>query len=162
MEGVEYDKAEKHCDRYKKLWWHLKLPRTPKFHLGKHALSLCKKSKGIGENAEDEGERGHQTGAKNDKRYGAMIDHVKKTNAMHNFEVMEKDPNVRAKQEEMLNLTKRKFTNPRESADDRSAQAREARATKRDALLTDDFEMPTGEMVTLRDRKKTRMLDSVA
>jgi hypothetical protein len=164
MDGVEYDKADMHRDQFKKLWWYLKIPRTPKYHLGgDHALILCKRSKGIGENAEDEGERGHQTGARAERRYGNMSDHEKKTKSMNNFEVMEKDPRVREIQEEMCKKTKRNFKNPRESADDRSAEAREARATKRDALLTDDFQMPNGEMVTLRDRKKMRMLlDRVA
>jgi hypothetical protein len=115
-------------------------------------------NKGIGENAEDEGERGHQTGSQAEKRYGGMTDYVKKTNSMNNHECMAKDPRVKAKQDEMNSLTARNFLNRVESADDRRAQVRQVRVEKRAALLTDGFTMPMGEMVNLRDRKKLRML----
>ena len=163
MNGSEYEKAEKHRDRFKSIWWYLKIPRTPKYHLGGcHALSLCKRANGIGELEEDEGERGHQTRAKAEKRYGSMVDHVKKTNSMNAFETMEKDPRVRDTQQKMFDRTRRQFTNLRESADDRNSHASEARATKRDALLTDGFPIQIGETVTLRDRKKDRIRMTVA
>jgi hypothetical protein len=163
MDGDEYYKAENHRDRFADLWWHLKIPRTPKYHLARaHALALCKRAKGIGEMGEDEGERGHQTGAQAERRYGNMSDYVKKTDSMNDHECMAKDPNVTAIQKKMHIKTMRNFTTDRVSADDMSAQAREVRATKRDTLLTDGFPMPNGEMVTLRDRKKNRMLDRVA
>jgi hypothetical protein len=158
MEGEEYNSVEEHRAAFSELWWHLKIPRTPKYHLGKHALKMCKMNKGIGENAEDEGERGHQTGSQAEKRYGGMTDYVKKTNSMNNHECMAKDPRVKAKQDEMNSLTARNFLNRVESADDRRAQVRQVRVEKRAALLTDGFTMPMGEMVNLRDRKKLRML----
>jgi hypothetical protein len=56
-----------------------------------------------------------------------------------------------------MNKTKCSFTNRRESLDDKSAQARQARAKKRDDLLADSFPMQDGEMVTLQDRKEIRL-----
>jgi hypothetical protein len=58
---------------------------------------------------EDKGERGHQTRPKAEWWNGNMIGHKKKTNFMNDFEAMQKDPNVRAMQEEMFDKPKRKF-----------------------------------------------------
>jgi hypothetical protein len=62
---------------------------------------------------------------------------------------------VREKQGVMLEATKRNFTKPRESGEDRSEKASQDRVEKRKALL--EFPLQVGRMVTLRDRKKIRI-----
>jgi hypothetical protein len=71
--GPKIQKAEKHRDRISNLWRYLRLSATPKTHLVEgHAIGLCEKHGGFGGLGEDEGKRAHQTGAKDEKRYGGM------------------------------------------------------------------------------------------
>jgi hypothetical protein len=84
-----------------------------------------------------------------------MTDFKKKAISIIKSEVMEQHPRVREKQGEMLAATKRKFTKPRESGEDRSEKAGQERAEKRKALL--EFPLKVGRMETQRKRKKIRI-----
>jgi hypothetical protein len=159
--GPEKQKAKKHRDRLSNLWRYLKLSVTPKVHLVEaHVIGLCEKHNGFGGLGEDEGERAHQTGAKDEKRYGNMANYEKKARSMSQYGQMEKNLKVAAKKEELKDKTKRKFKNPRKSAEDRRAETKEVRDEAREALLNDGFPMLEGCMETLRDRKKARKEDT--
>jgi hypothetical protein len=156
--GPETQKAEKHRDRISNLWRYLRLSATPKAHLVEgHAIGLCEKHGGFGGLGEDEGERAHQTGAKDEKRYGGMSDYGKKARSMNQYEKMEKNSGVAAKKQELKELTKRKFKDPPKSAEDRRAESKKEREEAREALLNDGFAMLEGHHETLRDRKKARL-----
>jgi hypothetical protein len=155
-DGVEHEQAEAHRDRFVNLWRHLGISETPKFHLGyAHAVAMFKKTGGFAEMGEDAVERGHQSGARAERRVGAMPDLVKKAKSIISYEGMEKHPRVNQKKEEILAETKRKFTKTRESAEDRSEKAGQERAEQRKALL--EFPLEVGQMETLRDRKRIRI-----
>ncbi len=137
---------------------YLKLSVTPKVHLVEaHAIGLCDKHNGFGGLGEDEGERAHQTGAKDEKRYGNMANYEKKARSMSQYGQMEKNLKVAAKKEELKDKTKRKFKNPRKSAEDRRAETNKATNEAREAFLHDGFPMLEGCRETLRDCKKARI-----
>jgi hypothetical protein len=156
--GPEKQQAEKHRDQLSNLWRYLKLSVTPKCHLMEgHVIGLCERHNGFGGLGEDEGERAHQTGAKDEKRYGNMPDYKKKVNSMNQYEQMKRNLAVAAKTLDLKQRTKRKFKKQRKSAEDRRAETNEERNEARDALLNDGFPMLEGCMETLRDRKKARI-----
>ena len=115
---------------------------------------MFKKTGGFAEMGEDAVERGHQSGARAERRVGGMADLEKKARSIISYEGMEKHPRVNEKQAEIFAGTKRNFTKPRESAEDRSEKAGQERDEQRKALL--EFPLEVGQMETLRDRKKSR------
>jgi hypothetical protein len=155
-DGLEYEQAEAHRDLFANLWRYLGISETPKFHLGcAHAVEMFKKTGGFAEMGEDAVERGHQSGARAEKRVGGMADLEKKARAIISYEGMENHPIVKQKQEDIYVGTQRNFVKPRESAEDRSEKARQDRVEERTALLA--LPLKVGRMVTLRDRKKSRI-----
>jgi hypothetical protein len=85
---------------------------------------LCEKHSGFGGLGKDEGKRAHQTGAKDEKRYGNMADHKKKARFMSQYRQMEKNLKVAAKREELKDKTKRKFWSPKKSAEVQRAETK--------------------------------------
>jgi hypothetical protein len=155
-ESEEVAKAKHHRDLLSHLWRHAKISVTPKAHCSEaHAIENAIKVCGYGELGEDEGERAHQTGAKSETRYACVQNFELKANSINEFECMSMDPCVSGKQVELKEKRKRNFTNPaRETADDRSEEAKRLRVEARDQLL--GLPMMEGIPQTLRDRKHAR------
>jgi hypothetical protein len=150
--------ADKHAAQMMNLWRYLGLNESPKLHCaGCHAVSQCKKRRGIGDMGEDAGERAHQTETKNERRLQCMINRKEKEVAKARFEFMQKKPTVVAIQKRLFQITKRNFKDEhRETAEDRQEEARRARQERRDALLS--LPMYEGSMETLRQRKEARLI----
>jgi len=101
-DGPEYEQAEKHRDAFANLWRYRGISETPKFHLGwAHAIAMFKKTRGFAEMGKDAVERGHQSGAKAERRVAGMTDLKKKATSIITYEAMEQHPRIREKQGEI-------------------------------------------------------------
>ena len=87
-----------------------------------------------------------------------MADLKKKATSIITYEFMEQHPRVREKQGEMHAATKRNFTKPRESGEDRSQNAHQDSIEESKALLA--FPLKVGRMVTLRIERALRTKDA--
>jgi hypothetical protein len=146
-------KAELYLQRFLELWRHLGLSVTPKLHcLEDHVIYFFRKYCGFCDLGEDSGEQAHQLEARSDKRLSAVRDFAKREKSKSKQEVMQSQPQVQAKQEEMMRKGRLK------EDDNRVVTAKNNRETKkrmrvenRETVLA--LPMPAGRLISLKKRR---------
>jgi hypothetical protein len=126
---------------------YLGMSTTTKSHLVEdHATEQQEELQGIGDIAEDFGERNHQDQAKADRRLGAVRNFAAREKFKSLEEVHSKDFKVQAK---LLDIKVKRQRGPNEGSEARQAAKRKKRLDARDQIL--DSPAPTGRMTTLRE-----------
>ena len=145
--------AERYLQRILELWRHLGLSVTPKLHcLEDHVIFFLRKYFGLADLGEYSGELAHQLEAINDKRLSAVRDFAKRERSKSKQEVMKSQPQVQAKQDEMMRKGRLKEDDNRVVAakNERESKKR-ARVENRETVLA--LPMPAGRLITLKKRR---------
>jgi hypothetical protein len=137
LENGMLESLKGHVLQVSAVWRALGLSITPKMHCVEHHLvDLVKSFGGVGDLGEDEGERGHQTGHRNECRTRALRDHAKKAVSHVRHESMAMHPEVREIKDHVLASSKRKRKREVECKGNLNARiAKEKREHGRSQLL---------------------------
>ena len=127
---------------------------TPKFHnIEAHALDVMQQTKGFGDIAEDAGEKAHQDGARVNCKVHGIPNLQKKEATIARYEVMDKNPMVVVKSEEIRSKYKKRKTSRSGNEQVKKLQ----RIEKQNALL--DQPVVTGVFETLCERRKKQLAE---
>jgi uncharacterized protein YeaC (DUF1315 family) len=159
IDAPEVAVAERHIAQAETYWQYLKLSETPKNHcFNCHGMPCFRRTRGFFNLGKDSGKRAHQDGAQEEKRLQAMLKYEEKENAKALYQSMAKNPEVVQKQRQMQEARRRVFKKEnRVTAAQRQLEAREQRQEGHDELL--ELPEPTDKYITLRERKKARILE---
>jgi hypothetical protein len=126
-----------HIQQACSLWRLLGLSVTPKMHcVEDHLADIVELFGGVGDLGEDEGERGHQTGHRNEMRSKALRDADKKAKSHARLECMSQNPEVRQCQAKVQMESKRQRKRGGLSLGEANAKAAKlARVEARNQLL---------------------------
>jgi hypothetical protein len=143
-------KTELYQQRVLELWRHLEMSITPKLHCLEDQVIYCfRKYCGSCNLGEDLGELAHQLEARSDKRLTAVWDFAKREKSKSKQEVMNSQPQVQAKQEEMIRKGRLK------EDDNRVVTAKNKRESKKH-MREENWEtvlellMQTGRLISLK------------
>jgi hypothetical protein len=131
-----------HAKQAVAVWRALGLSMTPKMHcVEDHLCDIVARFEGVGDIGEDEGERAHQTGHKNDCRNKALRDHAKRTLSNSQNEFMACEERVVEQRSRVIGESKRKR---KRECDDALTSVVNAKAAKlkRDASRTALLSLP--------------------
>ena len=148
------DNLKKHVEHVMGLVRYLQMSVTPKFHdIETHVVDPMKQIGGFGDIAEDAGEKAHQDGAKDNRRVHAISNLQKKEATIARYEVMNENPMVAVKSEEIRSQLKKRKTVRSSDEQVRKLQRIEER--------NEPLELPvvTGVFETMCERRKKRLAE---
>jgi hypothetical protein len=133
----DLDRLKEHVKHAAAMWRALGFSVTPKMHFVEdHLVDVVTRFRGVGDLGEDEGERGHQTGHRNEMRTKSMRNHQAKAWSHAQTEAMSRDPGVREYQATVEKDSKRKRRGNQETKGEKNAKAAKlTRECGRDQLL---------------------------
>ena len=156
LTNEQLESAKAHRDHVLALWRYLGLSVTPKLHcIEDHLIEFLERFGGLGDAGEDEGERGHQTGAQNESRSRNLRDNTSKARSQSSWEAMTKHEGVVEKRKAVNKEAERKRKKPR--TETKAAADKRERDIGRSELLSSSS-LVTGKSKTLREMRKEKIL----
>jgi hypothetical protein len=150
------DKTKRYRDRFLALERYLRMSITTKSHIaGFHAVEQQEELEGIGDIAEDFGERNHQDEAKADRRLGFVRNFAKREAIKSKEEVQMKDQKVQAK---MIDIKEKRKRGAYEGTEARKAAKKEQRLAAREEIIA--LPPPVGRMTTLRQLRVLKLKEA--